>query len=96
MTKREQQRLVKETFFNKVTELFPDMEIEGIESGRYLLYSELLGEFELDPYGNVYSNIVQAGPGMPKEYVEAYKKGIVNESLLQGIYDKAKGSVLLN
>jgi hypothetical protein len=33
---------------------------------------------------------------MPKEYVEAYKKGIVNESLLQGIYDKAKGSVLAN
>jgi hypothetical protein len=33
---------------------------------------------------------------MTKEYIETYKKGIVNESLLQGIYDKAKGSVLTN
>jgi len=96
MTKREQQRLIKETFFNKVTELYPDMMIEGIESGRYQLYSELLGDFELGPYGDIYSVIVQPGPSMPKAYVEAYKKGIVNESLLQGIYDKAKGSVLTN
>ncbi len=96
MTKREQQRLIKETFFNKITELYPDMQIEGIESGRYQLYSEILGEFELDPYGNIYSVIIQPGPGMTKEYVETYKKGIVNESLLQGIYDKAKGSVLTN
>jgi hypothetical protein len=96
MTKREQQRLIKETFFNKVTELYPDMMIEGIESGRYQLYSELLGDFELDPYGNICSNVIQPGPNMPKEYVEAYKKGIVNESLLQEIYDKAKGSVLAN
>jgi hypothetical protein len=96
MTKREQQRLIKETFFNKVTELYPDMEIQGIESGRYLLNSKLLGEFELDPYGDIYSVIVQPGFNMPKAYVEAYKKGIVNESLLQGIYDKAKGSVLAN